>query len=189
MSIVRVESLLAEGRRPLLAVHLPHARKARLASYRVQFGVPITFHAEVAALELHAADLALPIRAGRRELRELAYDYLEIQSITPEMPFVARVQALVRRSLGTGKSGCRDVAAALGLHPRTLQRRLRAEQSSFADVKDAVRRNLARDYLAEHELSLGQVAALLDYSEQSALTRSCRRWFGQPPRALRQAME
>ena len=48
--------------------------------------------------------------------------------------------------------------------------------------------DLAQRYLAHPEVPLGQVTALLDYSEQSALTRSCQRWFQTTPSALRASL-
>ena len=71
------------------------------------------------------------------------------------------------------------------MHPRTLQRRLRDDGTTFEDIKDEARRDLAQRYLAYAEVPLAQVTAVLDYSEQSALTRSCQRWFRTTPSALR----
>ncbi|NOQ82523.1 MAG: helix-turn-helix domain-containing protein [Myxococcales bacterium] len=78
-----------------------------------------------------------------------------------------------------------DIASAFALHSRTLQRQLKPEGTTFEKLKDEVRAELAASYLANQGLPMSQVAALLDYSEQSALSRSCRRWFGKPPREVR----
>ncbi len=181
----RVVQLLGEGRARVANVRFPHAPRSPLATYRAYFGTSVTFGAACAGYELREADLALPIRSGSRVLRELAEEYLELHYAAPHTAFAGVVRGVVWRSLGTGCCSCEDVAAALAVHPRTLQRRLRAEGTSFERIKDEARADLARRYLEQHELPLTQVAALLDYSEQSALTRSCRRWFGRPPRALR----
>jgi AraC-like DNA-binding protein len=71
------------------------------------------------------------------------------------------------------------------MHPRTLQRRLKKEGTTFEGLKDEARRDLARRYLSQPELPLTQIAALLDYSELSALGRSCRRWFDATPQQFR----
>lgn len=181
----RVVALLAEGRHRLRGVRFPHPRMAPIDCYREHFDAPVSFGCDCAALELAESDLALPIRSGSRELRELAEDYLELHHASARTPFAVQVHRVVRRSLGTGASACVDVSSALALHPRTLQRRLREEGTSFEEVKDRARAELARGYLEQRELPLSQVTALLDYSEQSALTRSCKRWFGRAPRALR----
>ena len=73
------------------------------------------------------------------------------------------------------------IAARLHLSDRTLQRRLLAEASSFAQLLDATRCELARQYLSDAHRSLGEVADLLGFADQSNLFRACRRWFGMPP--------
>jgi AraC-like DNA-binding protein len=57
--------------------------------------------------------------------------------------------------------------------------------TSFEAIKDDTRRDLAERYLSQPDVALTQITALLDYSEQSALGRSCRRWFQTTPRDLR----
>jgi AraC-like DNA-binding protein len=95
------------------------------------------------------------------------------------------VRQTIEALLGTGTCGHRQVATAMYMHPRTLQRRLREEDTTFEETKDQVRRDLAQRYLSHPDLPLAQVSALLDYSEQSALGRSCRRWFDTTPRSYR----
>jgi AraC-like DNA-binding protein len=71
------------------------------------------------------------------------------------------------------------------VHPRTLQRRLAAEETSFATLLDDVRRHAARSCLTGTDLPLTQVAGLLNFSQQAALTHSCRRWWSATPTAVR----
>jgi AraC-like DNA-binding protein len=101
------------------------------------------------------------------------------------MSFTTQVREAIEALLDTGTCGHRQVASTLYMHPRTMQRRLKDEGTTFEDIRDQVRRDLAERYLAEPELSLSQVTALLGYSEQSALGRSCRRWFHATPRDFR----
>ena len=79
----------------------------------------------------------------------------------------------------------RATAALLGLNPRTLQRRLASAGASFDEIREDVYRTAAMHYLCETQMPLGQVAAALGYSEQSAFTRACRRWFGATPSTVR----
>lgn len=181
----RIVTMLADKPRPILGVRFSHPRASPLATYWEHFKAPTTFDSDVSALELDRRDLALPIHDASLQLRELAEDYLELHHTDRQMPFSARVRLVVQRSLGTGTSSCADIASAFALHPRTLQRQLRSEGTAFEQIKDETRAELARSYLANRELPISQVAALLDYSEQSALTRSCKRWFGRTPRELR----
>jgi AraC-like DNA-binding protein len=81
------------------------------------------------------------------------------------------------------------IAKTLGLGERTLARHLSSEGTSYQRVVNDLRRDAARSYLSDPELSIGQVAYLLGYSEQSAFTTAFRRWTGQSPRAYRSALK
>ena len=87
--------------------------------------------------------------------------------------------------MGTGTCSRGEVAKALHMHPRTLQRRMREEGTTFEAIKDEARRDLAQRYLSQPDLPFTQITALLGYSEQSAFGRSCRRWFDMTPREAR----
>jgi AraC-like DNA-binding protein len=79
-----------------------------------------------------------------------------------------------------------DVALMLNVHPRTLQRRLTEEGTTFEKMRDDVRREMAQAHLANDVVPLAQVAHILGYANQSVLTRSCLRWFGKTPLQVRQ---
>ena len=138
-----------------------------------------------AALAIDRADLDLPLGEHNEELRTLAVNYLNVQFPARRTSLAVQVRTVIDRLLGTGACGYAEVADALSMHPRTLQRRLRDEGTTFEDIKDDARRDLAQRYLAHPDVPLTQITALLDYGEQSALTRSCQRWFQTTPRALR----
>ena len=69
--------------------------------------------------------------------------------------------------LAGGELTAASIARGLGLSERTLHRRLRAENSSFADILDATRGELAKTLLPEPEIGVGEIAFLLGYSEPS----------------------
>jgi AraC-like DNA-binding protein len=177
--------MLSEGGSRLQEVRFPHQPFESEASYEARFPAPVTFQAERAALVIPAADLNLPLSEHNAELHELALSHLAKQLPRPEMPLQVQVRRAIEALLGTGSSSYRQVASALYMHPRTLQRRLREEGTTFEAIKDDVRRDLAQRYLSQPEVPLTQVTALLDYSEQSALGRSCQRWFHDTPGRVR----
>jgi AraC-like DNA-binding protein len=72
------------------------------------------------------------------------------------------------------------IARELGLTPRSRQRRLKDEGSSFQVVRDEVRRELAISYL-ERRLPVTEIAFLLGFSDPSAFCRAFKRWTGVPP--------
>jgi AraC-like DNA-binding protein len=85
--------------------------------------------------------------------------------------------------------GCSIDAAgrALGLSGRTLQRRLNAAGTSFTQIVDAVRADLAWRHVQRTDLSFALVAELLGYDSQAAFSRAFRRWYDMSPSRARRA--
>jgi AraC-like DNA-binding protein len=161
-----------------LSVHLPHDALAPEREYQRYFGCPVRFAEPYSGFLLRVADLSRPLRSDTA-VHDVVQQYL--RSITPPASgttVTASVRVLVRRLLPTGNLDRDLIAGHLSMHPRTLQRRLAAEGTTFADLVDAVRREEAERYLRETDMYLGRLAGILGYSEQSVLTRACQRWFG-----------
>ena len=97
----------------------------------------------------------------------------------------ARVRDVVARQLRGGDPSVQATAKALGLTPRTLQRRLNDEGVSYQVVVDQLRAELAARYLETEGLSVTEVAFLLGYSEASAFARAYKRWTGKSPTEAR----
>jgi AraC-like DNA-binding protein len=100
----------------------------------------------------------------------------------------AEVYNMVRVLIGSSDVTSGQTARALGMHERTLQRRLREEGASFEKIKDDVRRAIAEKMLADLQMPLTEIAQVLHYASPAAFTRSCRRWFGDAPRMLRRKL-
>lgn len=91
--------------------------------------------------------------------------------------------------LPVGRGSIAQIARALGLNVRTLQRRLGAEQQEFSDVLNEVRRDLALRHLDNPSVSLTHVAALLGYRQPSSFTRWFAAEFGVSPSKWRAARD
>lgn len=79
------------------------------------------------------------------------------------------------------------VASELAMSERSIQRGLRDEQTSYRELVDEVRKELALQHLSRPGTSATDVAFLLGFSEPSAFTRAFRRWTGAPPTQFRTA--
>jgi AraC-like DNA-binding protein len=77
------------------------------------------------------------------------------------------------------------VARRFSMHRRTLHRHLHAEGRTFRQVAGEVRFEIACDLLENTAMAIGQIAAVLQFSETSAFPRAFRRWSGQTPTAWR----
>ena len=179
-----IESLVGE-RYGLRTVELPYRPPAPLSVYEAFFGVPVRVRRPSAMLRVPSDLAGRPVTGGDPSIRRLALAFLDQQAAESGPNLVPKVRGAVQQSLGTARADIDSVARLLTLHPRTLQRRLAEEGTTFAAILDEVRQQLARHYLTSTDMPLSQVAGLLGLSEQSALTRCCRRWWNAAPTAVR----
>ncbi len=100
---------------------------------------------------------------------------------------VGRAKAEILRQLPSGTFSEESVGKALNLSLRTFQRRLRDAGTAYRELLEAVRRDLALQYIANPRLSITEISYLLGFSEPSSFARSFRRWNGTSPSAVRQA--
>ena len=169
------------------AVSFSHAAPSSDQEYRRVFRARVEFGARENAVEFERALLELPLVAADPDLLEVLEPQIEdfLARVPHRQRFSVRAREAVRSALQGGDATLDAAARALGLSPRTLQRRLREEDTSHREVLEEVRAELASLYLADLELSLDQVAARLGFSEPSAFHRAFRRWTGTTPAAYR----
>jgi AraC-like DNA-binding protein len=165
-----------------VAVELAYPHPADLAPYRAAFRCPVTFDAPGNSLQFAAADMTQPLRTSNPQLAELherfAGEYLR-HFDHAQTSYRAR-EVIIRR-LPDGEPRRDEVAGELCMSERTLQRRLEEEATSFVQLLDDARRELAEQYLGRLHLTLAQAAYLLGFSDQSSFFRACRRWFDLSP--------
>lgn len=166
-------------------VLLPHAAPPDISAYHRVFGAPVRFDSDVCSMRFHSSWLlrpapgADPSRLRAAKVRAAALDDRSATTLA---------QRTLRTLLIHGKPSGADVAQALALHRRTLNRRLAAEGTTFQKVLDQVRSVVARELLQDSSLSMSQISATLGYEEETAFFRSFRRWTGSSPGAWREAL-
>jgi AraC-like DNA-binding protein len=179
---------ISDGHARAREVWFTHEPLASSATYRAHFNATVRFGQTMNGLLFDEQDLELALPNADPQLYEMATSFIGRRFRTAEVPLRTRVRINIARLLVEGDCTQEHVAAALGLHPRTLQRRLREEGESFEVIKDSVRRDVALRYLQRPDVSLVRVTEILGYSETSVLSRSCLRWFCASPRELRNGL-
>ncbi|GAA5315300.1 MAG: AraC family transcriptional regulator [Candidatus Pelagadaptatus aseana] len=92
-----------------------------------------------------------------------------------------RVAQLISASLLGQEPDKNTIAGQLHISPRTLQRKLANEQTTYQQVLDNTRHQLALDYLSQPELNITDIAYLLGFTEPSAFYRAFKKWQGVTP--------
>jgi AraC-like DNA-binding protein len=172
-------------RRILYAVPPPR----RPALYASQLGCPLVFDAPLNAIEIERRDLYATRSGVDRHLHALLTTYAEYLLAKEPRPESIRdaMVAAIRDGVALGRSDLAFVARRLHLSARSLQRKIAASGTSFSALRDETRFELANSMLAQNDLSIGEIAYRLGYSETAAFTRAFTRRFGRSPRGARSA--
>jgi AraC-like DNA-binding protein len=158
------------------------------AQFESFFGVPARFNAPSDALIFERRILDLPLEGAFPALHEQA-QFLAEQRLGKEVKrqgVAAEVESLIGRDPALLALGVEDMADRLGLHPRTLQRRLKEEGDSYLHVQARMRHRLACQWLRDGDVTIDDISARLGFSDRRAFTAAFKRWEGTTPSAWRE---
>ncbi len=166
----------------LLGVQFRHAAPSDLAPYRSVFACPLRFAAADYTIALPRALGDAPLIPANPPLQQLLRQHAEaLLARLPSASLSARVIGLLGEQLAHGEPDRAQLARALHLSERTLQRRLAEEGCNYQQLLADTRRQLAERYLREGRLPAAEIALLLGYSEPSVFFRAFRQWTGLTP--------
>ncbi len=176
------------GRRPpvrrvALSHAAPRTSEERALLTRWYGTDSIEFGAAAPAIVLDAGALDWPLLTASPRLHRLLSSHAD--QLMPQLhgrsTFLLRARQHLLAELETGRASLLGLARRLSLGERSLQRRLAAEGSSYAELLEEVRRDLALSYLQDPAMGLSEIAFLLGYSSQQSLDRAFRAWTGRAP--------
>jgi len=163
-----------------------YPRPGHGAEYDLLFPCPQVFAANRRSLLFHSRYLHMPLLQDERTLKHfLERSPADLLSRPDDGDSLS---SQLRRLLSRDNARWPDletVAAHLHISPQTLRRHLREEGSSFQELKDQLRRDIAIYHLGRADLSLQQIAEQLGFSEPSAFHRAFKKWTGVTPGAYR----
>jgi AraC-like DNA-binding protein len=145
----------------------------------VRFGMPHN------GFVLEKALLDRPTRAGNARMHEAFDRYARELSERAALGARSRARSSIIAHLSGGDMCMETVAADLAMSVPTLRRRLEEEGTTFTDLVDDVRRELAERYLRDPQRSISEIASLLGFAHAPAFHKAFRRWKGVTPTAHR----
>ena len=151
--------------------------------YETFFGCRVKFKARRSAIFFRTTDLDRPFVTYNAELLAMLGPQLDRGLVERKgsQTTTARVKWVLSRLLGEYPPDIGEVANDLGLSIRTLQRRITEEGTTFRRLVSDSRRELAKLYLMEPSLELGETACLLGYRDPNSFFRAFREWEGTTP--------
>jgi len=158
----------------------PVKHRALLERY---FGCRVRFKADRNALVFRSSDLDRPFVTHNEELLTVigAHVESELKARKTSLNAGEQVKDALRRSLAGKRPTLQDVARELGLSARTLQRRLTDAGTTFQQLVEETRRELARHYLKQPAVELNEAAFLLGFEDANSFFRAFQDWEGTSP--------
>ena len=144
-----------------LEVVFVHHRRERLREVSRFFGCRVSYGERRARIVLKAKDLAIPIPTADYRLLKILRRHAETmlrESGQNEAGLVPKVERLVVDLLPKGTARAKVIATELGMSDRTFSRRLADEGTSFDEILDRLRHDLAQRYITASDLSLSEIA-------------------------------
>lgn len=172
----------------LLSVRLAGPPPQGHDRYAGHFGVPVLFNEEIDALVMDRRWLDLPLTPAYPQAQGEARQRIERrlnQELGERRRLVDEVRWALERRPELLREGLEATAVALGLHPRTLQRRLQAEGVKFVDIQSEAKQHRAQIMLRRRAISMESISTELGFSDRRAFTFAFKRWTGMSPSAYR----
>ncbi|WP_095011516.1 AraC family transcriptional regulator [Tsuneonella mangrovi] len=170
-------------------IHFRHRKLARERCYVDHLGTVPRFASGFDGIELRSDEIRKDLPTGNRQLQGFVERFLIGVAPPSDLALPDQVRDVLRQLMRVQQPGLEDISRVLRLHPRTLQRRLKASGTTFESIQDEMRRELAESLLGQGEVPLAVVAQSAGFSDQPAFNRACRRWFGMTPGSKRKTWQ
>jgi AraC-like DNA-binding protein len=178
---------LAGPRAGPIEVLVCHRGNASRSHYEAVLGCPVRLNQPYAALALSPEAMRLAIAGHDRAERERLAALLDRTEAIAAPDFDARVRHLLKPAILMGDASAETIARQIGIHLRTLNRRLKDEKVTFRAIEQQVRFSIACELLSLTDLDVSDISETLAYGTPSAFDRAFRRWTGVSPTRWRRA--
>jgi len=154
--------------------------------YLDYFNCPTRFDCEFVRIALDPRVMDEELHGGNAELAlqndEVVIRYLQEMD---KSDIVNWVRGLIIKNLSSGTLSKTSIASQLHMSPRNLQFKLAAQDTSYQEILDTTRRELALAYIEQRRVAITEIAYLLGFTDSANFTRAFRRWTGKSPSEFR----
>ncbi len=167
-----------------LQVSFQHAAPPDLSSYQDAYECPLLFDQPSYFMTYKTADLETRTAKADKSINAYFLERLEEEKKGLEIHpnrLANHVRDLIRDALPSGIPSIAQLGEHLGMSTRTLTRRLSESGISFRELVQKTQEEISQELLKNTSQSIGEIAFLTGFSEQSAFNRAFKRWTGQSP--------
>lgn len=184
--LVILRAVCGDGFKPTL-INFRHKAPENITPYKKLFNAPIYFNQDKTQMLFPKTNLDKPINKADPELKAILQSHIELLEKNSANTICDQVTELINRNLPKGKCSIDNIADLLSVHRRTLHRMLKEQGTSFTELLEGVRKDIAIERLNNSDLTIIQLADYLGYADNSAFTRAFKRWYGTTPQKWKKA--
>ena len=155
--------------------------------YEEYLGVVPLFSRKENTMVFRAQDLQIPMKAFNPELSRILRGHIEeqIRKFTGEERVSEKVRSILLSSVRYSFPDIEELSGKLNMSSRTLQRLLAREKTSFKNLLQDTRFDLAKRLMQNDKLTISEIAYSLGYSDLANFSRSFKRFTGSSPQSYR----
>ncbi|MBS0030736.1 AraC family transcriptional regulator ligand-binding domain-containing protein [Chitinophaga sp. 22321] len=129
------------------------------------------------------SDLEVPILGYNPQLNEIIENLLheKLRTANEGVRLTAKVKEAILGNYHYDFPQLETIALALNMTPRTLQRKLQEENTTYRELSDTIKFELASVLLKHNELSVAEIAYKLGYTEPGTFRKAFKQWSGNTP--------
>lgn len=167
-------------------IFLAYVEPDYAAEYHRVFDCPVVFNSPENVMVLSRKLLDMPVLQANKFNAKMSEKLCQeiLRKYLGEEDLATRIRHIILTVPGEFPTEA-EVADTLAVSGRTLRRQLGELGTSYRELLDQIRSDLAQQYLRNSSLSIEQIAQLLGYTETTNFRRAFKRWLGVPPREYR----
>lgn len=165
-------------------VSFKHQAPNDLSSFETAFQCPVLFDQAHYAISYQTADLNLRTAIADASINRYLLQQIDEKTKGIKIPgskLVHDVEALIQDALPNGIPSIHHISTLTAMSNRTLTRRLSEAGVTYRDLVQQIQENIAKKLLLENIQSIGDIAFLTGFSEQSAFARAFKKWTNLTP--------
>ena len=182
-------NIMAQSDQAVRDVSFKRAIPPNPGSYTDFFKCPVKFNAERNEIRIRGDVINKPLPGGNPMIAEiqdeLLNDYLKRLN---QKSLRMKVNEQILTLLLSGDVTQDVVASKLNMSSRSLHRKLSEEDTTFKQLLDSVKKDLAVNYLKVPTISIIELTYILGFTDQSSFTRAFRRWTDCTPSQYREKL-
>ncbi|MCG8669950.1 MAG: AraC family transcriptional regulator [Pseudomonadales bacterium] len=160
-------------------VNFSYPEPAYSEKYKDVFQCQLSFNADRNSIDVPVAVLEEPLKMSSPQVAKLCM--LQCDALIKQLTTYDEFVESIRRLLISAKPNfpnIEETASKLNMSERTLRRRLKQHNTTYRDLLDEIRLELAQQYLRDTHLSIDQIASLVGFEETTSFRKAYKGWTG-----------